>query len=406
MKPWKVFPPLIILLIGLFFGLAYFVQKNVGDVRPALLPTVKQSEDTQQQTAHSLNSDSPVPQQPHPFLNVPDGFTISTFATNTSGARDLEFSPGGVLLVSLRTNGRVVALPDNDKNGQADEVKEVIKGLHNPHGLAFRNGKLFIAEENRVSRYAWDESQLKATFEKKIVDLPDGGAGHQTRSLVFDQKGNLYISIGSTCNVCLEKHSWSAAVIITDEEGNNPRLHSRGLRNAVFLTRNPANDQIWVTDMGRDLLGDDIPPDEINILRQEGSDYGWPYCYDNKIYDQNFGKETAKYCEKTIAPTFRIQAHSAPLGLTFVTSSQFPIDWQGDLLVAYHGSWNRSVPTGYKVVRLHVDGETISRQEDFITGFTQNNQTIGRPVDVIFDNAGTLFVSDDKAGVVYRLIKE
>jgi glucose/arabinose dehydrogenase len=410
MKSWKIFPPLIVLLIGLFFGVAYLVQKNVGDLRPALLPALKQQEGASPQPASvnpSENSEndsetgSPTSLQPHPFLNVPDGFTISTFATDTPGARDLEFSPAGVLLVSLRTSGKVVALPDANHDGIADKVVEVIKGLKNPHGIVFYNNKLFIAEERQVARYSWDEGALKATFEKKLVDLPSGGSGHMTRSLVFDQKGNLYISVGSDCNVCIEKEPWQASVIITDEEGNNPRIFARGLRNAVFLTYNESLGQVWASDMGRDLLGDDTPPDEINILKQEGSDFGWPYCYDNKIYDQSFGKESAAYCEKTLSPTFKIPAHSAPLGLTFVKSTQFPADWQGDLLVSYHGSWNRSVPTGYKVVRLHVDKETVMKQEDFITGFLQNNQATGRPVDVIFDQNGNLFVSDDKAGAIY-----
>jgi len=161
-----------------------------------------------------------------------------------------------------------------------------------------------------------------------------------------------------------------------------------------------STDKVWATENGRDLLGDNVPPDEINIL-QDGGNYGWPFCYGDHVLDTTFGDKTQEYCNGTIAPAFNLQAHSAPLGLAFIDSRQFPADWQGDLLVAFHGSWNRSVPTGYKVVRLKVDGEKVSDQTDFMTGFLQNDQTIGRPVDLTFDSAGRLYVSDDKAGVVY-----
>jgi glucose/arabinose dehydrogenase len=338
-------------------------------------------------------------------LELPTGFQISILTNKVPGARDLQVTPENNLLVTLPAKGKVVYLSLKEDH---PEPKEILTGLYNPHGLAFYNNKLFVAEENQVSRYSWDEKNLRAKLEKKLfttdnAKIPSGG-GHRTRSIVFDNEGRLYISIGSTCNVCIEKNSWNAAVIQTDQEGNNPQIFSKGLRNAVFLATNPETNQIWVTEMGRDNLGDDLPADEINILKKDG-DYGWPYCYGQKVFDQNFGQQSASYCQKTISPIFEIPAHSAPLGIAFVKSTQFPGDWQGDALVAYHGSWNRSEPTGYKVVRMKRSGDRLTSAEDFLTGFTTNRQLYGRPVDVTFDAAGNLYVSDDKAGQIYKVEK-
>lgn len=250
-----------------------------------------------------------------------------------------------------------------------------------------------------------------------MFNLPYNG-GHNTRSLVFNQKGDLFVTLGSSCNVCGEKDPWLASIIISDAEGNNPRVFAKGLRNSVFLTINPKSDELWATDMARDNLGDDLPADEINIIR-ENKNYGWPYCFGKNISDSDFINQTSLAfkiapCDNRIVelPIFEIPAHSAPLGLTFINSAQFPDSWQGDLLVSYHGSWNRSVPTGYKIVHLKVNGNTITGVEDFLTGFLPENfangpqSALGRPVDVIFDRQGSLYLSDDKAGVIYKLVNQ
>jgi glucose/arabinose dehydrogenase len=395
----------VVLAIGVLFTLIYQSFSTNGQIssqRDGLLnfsppQTIEKTDKNAGQSADSR-------------LTKPEGYDLTIFSEDAPGARDLQFTPDGTLLVSLRTQGKVIALPDQNNDGHADQAIEVLKGLQNPHGLAFWQGKLFVAEEKQVSRYSWDEQNKTATLERKLFDTPDGirlpggGGGHQTRSLTFDPQGNLYISIGSTCNVCEQKEPWHAAVVITDQDGNNPRVFSKGLRNAVFLATHPQTGKIWVTEMGRDQLGDNIPGEEINIL-QENMHYGWPYCYGQRIYDSQFGRQTPEFCQSTVPPIFEMQAHSAPLGLAFVESDQFPADWQGDLLVAFHGSWNRSVPTGYKVVKLDVEGETITGQTDVVAGFLQGRQSFGRPVDVTFDAAGHLYISDDKAGTVYLLRK-
>lgn len=366
-----------VLLLVAIFGVKY----RVGDIRPVILPAKKQV----------VGSD--------PGLVVSSGFKAGVFATGLPAARDLEVTKEGALLVSLKSEGKVVALPDDNKDGVA-EPKTVIEGLNNPHGLAFYDGELFVAEETSVISYSWNEAKLLAVRTKKLFDLPAGGR-HSTRSLVFNSKGQLFVSLGSTCDVCVEKHPWIGTVIVSDKNGTSPRVYSKGLRNAVFIAAR--GEQLWGTEMGRDNLGDNIPPDEVNLL-VENQNYGWPYCYSQKVPDTTFGGTTAR-CSATIGPVYEIPAHSAPLGLSFIKSQQFPADWQGDLLVAYHGSWNRSTPAGYKVVRMKIVGDKITGEEDFLTNFLRGSQVIGRPVDVAFDKEGSLYVSDDKAGAVYKVVK-
>lgn len=389
-----------------------FTKDKIGDVRPALLPPK-----------------SSIGENPSFPLDLPEGFKIGIFAPSASfgqiqdkssgqasldGVRDLEFSPGGVLLASIPSQGKVVALPDKNEDGAADEVRDIVTGLARPHGLAFHQGKLFIAQESRVVRYNWDEENLKATEDKVLFSLPGGGR-HFTRTIAFNKKGQMFVSVGSSCDVCFEKHPWLGSVIVSDSEGNNPRIWAKGLRNSVFITVNPQTDELWGTEMGRDFLGDNLPPDEVNIIR-ESRDYGWPLCYGNRVHDTDFDKNfyiqiiPQPPCGTTEPPVYEIPAHSAPLGLVFIDSPQFPASWQGDLLVSYHGSWNRSTPVGYKIVRIDVEGNTVLGEEDFISGFLPSSasgaaQAYGRPVDLIFDKARSLFISDDKAGVIYKVIR-
>lgn len=337
------------------------------------------------------------------FLKVSSSFTIGIFAKSLGGgARDLEFSPEGVLLVSVPSLGKVMALPDRNGDGIADEIKDVLTNLDKPHGLAFFDGKLYVAETTRVTRYNWDGATLTASQDRVLFSLPYINPGHSTRSIAINKNGDMFISIGSSCDVCFEKEPFLATVIISDKDGRSPQLFAKGLRNAVFITINPQTQELWGGEMGRDYLGDDLPPDEINIIK-EGKDYGWPNCFGNKVFDVKFNPSgSPDICKSTEPPIYEIAAHSAPLGLVFINSEQFPKDWQNDLLVAYHGSWGRSTPTGYKIVRLHVAQNKIVGAEDFITGFLP---AVARPVDVLFDKYGSLYISDDKGGMIFKVVK-
>lgn len=386
----------IVLFAIIILAVGYLAYKSKGSL-PVILPPAPLTS-TEKSQATPVNESN---------LKIPQGFSARVFAKDLVAVRDLEFSPQGTLLASIPAQGKIVALPDTNTDHKADREVTVISGLSRPHGLAFYKDKLFIAEETRVSRYSWNEDTLTATLDKKLFDLPKGGR-HFTRTIAINSQGQLFVSIGSTCDVCFENHEFLAAVIISDSDGKNPRLFARGLRNAVFITVNPQTDELWGTEMGRDFLGDDLPPDEINIIK-ENKDYGWPLCYGNRINDTDFDKKAyiqvipQPPCGQTEPPVYEIAAHSAPLGLTFVSSDKFPQDWQGDLLVAYHGSWNRSTPIGYKVVRIKLENGKPQGEEDFIAGFLQGNQAIARPVDLIFDKNGALYVSDDKAGFIFKI---
>lgn len=342
--------------------------------------------------------DPKIGESPDVALKASEGYKLGLFADNLANARDLEFTSNGTLLVSLTASGKIVALADIDNNGVADQNKTVLQGLNRPHGIAFYNGKLYVAEENSVKRYTYDTSTNTAFLDKKLFDLPTGGR-HFTRSIIFDNGGNLYVSLGSTCDTCVEKNGLLASVLISDSDGQNLRVFSRGLRNAVFLALNPTSNKVYATEMGRDFLGDNLPPDEIDIL-EDGANYGWPYCYGDKVWDKTFGQKSQEYCGQTNNPYFKIEAHSAPLGLTFINSSQFPDEWQNSLLVSYHGSWNSSDPVGYKIVLITTTPNPT--ETDFITGFSKDE---ARPVDLTFDHEGSLFISDDTAGAVYKVIK-
>lgn len=349
-------------------------------------------------------------QIPNIPFKLPEGFVVHTFTNSAEGARDLEFSPGGTLLVSSPTSNQVFAFPDKDQDGVADSKKVIIAKVNRPHGLAFYHGQLFVAAVDKVLRYNWDENTLAATEDRVLFSLPQNN-DHNNRTITFGSSGKMYVSVGSTCNVCREKDGFSATVITSDTNGTNPQVFAKGLRNAPFLQFNPKSGDLWATEMGRDNLGDNIPPDEINIVR-ESNDYGWPNCLGDRVHDTNFDKSQADPCTQTTSPIFQIPAHSAPLGLTFINSIQFPQNWQNDLLIAYHGSWNKSIPTGYKVVHMKVQDDSITTADDFMTGFlpasAKNgpNSAYGRPVDLTFDKFGNLYLSDDKSGNIYIIQKQ
>ena len=363
----------------------------------ALLPLVAASFGHAEKTPFDLNK-----------LKLPEGFHIAVFASDIDGARMLTFTPGGVLLVSESGEGKVVALPDPKHTGKASRVVEVLTGLNEPHGIAFYEGKLYVAENDKVRRYDWDEAHLRATNPQKLADLPTGG-GHSTRSLLF-HGGKMYISAGSSCNVCIEKDPRRATVMEFNPDGTGQKIFAKGLRNAVGLAVNPKTDTVWVTVNGRDMLGDDLPPETIYDLGQGGVDAGWPYCYGDRVPDSQYTKPGDNRCQTVIEPKVQMQAHSAPLGLAFYEGTAFPSEYRNNIFVAFHGSWNRSVPTGYKVVRVKLDdkGEPVGGAQDFITGWvapgeTKKGRWMGRPVGIAFGSDGAMYLSDDAGGVIYRV---
>ncbi|MDQ3239695.1 MAG: PQQ-dependent sugar dehydrogenase [bacterium] len=344
-------------------------------------------------------------------LSIPKGFALSNVVTQLKSPRVILIDPKQNILISDPGDGKIYLSRDDNKN---QKPIAIISNLNKPHGLELlcieSKCTLFIAESDNVSKYDYTlNSDIPIISNKqKILDLPQGG-NHISRSIKL-YKGKLLVSIGSSCNVCIESDKRRGAVLIVDLDGKNIKIFASGLRNSVFMVNNPFDDSIWATEMGRDLIGDDIPPDEVNVLK-EGQNYGWPMCYGSNVHDSIY--DTKNYlknpCDKPeyIPSQVNLQAHSAPLGLAFIpNTSEFDEGLRNNLLVAYHGSWNRSKKTGYKIVKIKLDeaGEYVST-EDFITGWLDSsNKVLGRPVDIKFNSKNNSFyISDDKLGVVYKL---
>lgn len=334
-------------------------------------------------------------------LHLPPGFSDNVFYSGLSGPRFIAFSPDGTLFVAESSSGSIVALPDPNHTGKAAQKIVVVRGLNDPTSLDFYQGALYVGEQSQISRFTLGANYQVTSRTVVVPNLPTGG-NHITRTVLIGPDGNLYVSIGSTCNVCVESDPHRAAVWVYHLDGSDGHLYVHGMRNAVGMAVNPWNKQIWVTDNGRDLMGDNTPPDTIYAL-QDGGNYGWPTCQAGTIIDPNYGHAGA--CNGVVQPLADLQAHSAPLGLTFYTASQFPQQYHG-LFVAFHGSWNRSVPTGYKVVfiPLNVQGQISGPPQDFATGWLVNsNDAVGRPVGLAVGPDGSLYVSDDEGGMIYRI---
>ncbi len=337
-------------------------------------------------------------------LNVPDGVRITVFADNVSKARHMAFDDQAILFLSRHRDGSVVALPDDNNDGKADQVVPILNGRNQPHGLAFiqldSGYYLYVAEQDQVVRLK--RTAKPFTFGKPellVTGIPTGG--HSTRTIkIKDNK--MYVSIGSSCNVCIEDTPLRAAVWQYDLDGKNGKLFSAGLRNSVGIEFSPYSGELWGVNNGRDWLGDDHPKEELNIIR-EGKHYGWPYCWENKTPDPDYGEQYN--CDKTEAPARMFTAHQAPLGLEFYQKGNLPAKYNNSLFISFHGSWNRSVPAGYKVVRVILnDKGEIQSHEDFITGWLMpDGSKQGRPVDVQLSPAGDLYLSDDSRGVVYKI---
>ncbi len=389
----------ILIGIALLFYVVYF-QFSVRLVKPPLSLIVIKESKLETAGRVKLFSDPELS-----FLQMPTGFVIQIFASDISPSALSRPGPAlgprlmtlvdDTVLVAVPGQGIILALRDTNGDGRADWQQEFLSGLRRPHNIVKYNDWYYIATEDSIIRVQDNDHDFKAETDsqQKLVSLPTGG--HWTRTVKIIN-GQMYIAVGSSCNVCQESHTMRAAITRCNLAGDNCSTFASGLRNTVDFVE--YNNRIYGTDNGRDHLGNNLPPDEINEII-EGQNYGWPICYGQRIHDTNFDKKvyTDNPCAKTIPPLVELPAHIAPLGLEFYQGQDFPSEYRGDLFVASHGSWNRQPPDGYKIYRINWQTKEVS---DFISGWLQGKLVRGRPVGIINYQGGFL-ISDDAAGVIY-----
>jgi glucose/arabinose dehydrogenase len=332
-------------------------------------------------------------------IKLPLGFQIELFAS-LPGARSMTLGSKGTLFVGTRQEGKVYAVA----NGGTAKAKVYIiaKGLDEPNGVAFHNGALYVAEISRVTRYDNIEERLADPPKPVLVNgtFPDK-SHHGWKFIRFGPDGKLYVPVGAPCNTCESKDPRFASIMRMGPDGKNLEIFARGVRNTVGFDWNPGTHELWFTDNGRDMMGDNVPPDELNRADKAGLHFGYPYWHGRNIKDPEFGPKMKK--DAFVPPEVVLPAHVAALGMRFYTGSMFPSTYRNQIFIAEHGSWNRSAPTGYRISVVRPRGDRDGKEEVFAEGWLQKRDAWGRPVDVQVLPDGSLLVSDDKAGAIYRI---
>jgi glucose/arabinose dehydrogenase len=338
-------------------------------------------------------------------LRLPAGFRISVYA-EVPNARSMTLSPSGVLYVGNRSEDKVYAVIDENKDGKADKVYIVASGLNTPNGVAFKNGSLFIATISSILRIDNIESNLSEPPKPVTVyDKFPTEKHHGWKFIAFGPDGKLYVPVGAPCNVCLNKDPIYASITRMNADGSGLEIFANGVRNSVGFSWHPVTRQFWFTENGRDMMGDDIPADELNTAPDAGLHFGFPYCHQGNTLDPEFGKN--KNCKDFVAPVQLLGPHVAALGMRFYTGDQFGPDYNNQVFIAEHGSWNRSKPVGYRVSLVKTDSLGKSTgYAVFAEGWLQpDGKVLGRPVDVQQMPDGSLLISDDYSGVIYRITR-
>lgn len=346
---------------------------------------------------------SPKSRLPLQKVKLPPGFSIGVFSEAVPGARSMALSPAGILYVGTRDEGKVYALPDRNKDGRADEVVTIASGLETPNGVAWRDGALYVAEISRVLRFDGIDGRLKNPPKPVVVTAAyPKDTHHGWKFIRFGPDGNLYVPVGAPCNICDPENPIYSSITRISPQGGKPEIYARGIRNTVGFDWHPGTKELWLTENGRDRMGDDVPPDGLLRAPRAGLHFGFPYCHAGKIPDPEFGKKRA--CSEFTPPVQRLAPHTAALGIRFYTGPMFPAEYRNQVFIAEHGSWNRSTPIGYRVTLVRLQGNRATSYETFASGWLEKNgRAWGRPVDVEVMPDGALLVSDDEAGAVYRI---
>jgi len=339
-------------------------------------------------------------------LNLPEGFSIDVYAENLEGARSMAMGADGTLFVGTRNEGNVYALKDTDGDYRVDETYTIASDLEQPNGLAFRDGALYVAAVSRLFKYSDIESQLENPQEPELIydDYPTE-FHHGWKYIAFGPDNKLYVPVGAPCNICdrTDEDERFGTITRMDPDGSNREIVAHGVRNTVGFTWHPDTNELWFTDNGRDMMGDDVPPGELNKLTEVGQHFGYPFCHGGTVKDPEFGDQ--RPCSDFVAPVQPLGAHVAALGVKFGKGPMFPEAYQDHAFLAEHGSWNRSSKVGYRITMVKLENGKAVSYEPFIDGWLdeESQEAFGRPVDLLFLEDGSLLISDDEGNAIYRV---
>lgn len=366
------------------------------------------NEESAEETPQEETDDTPQYETDLPLerLNLPEGFKIDVYAEGIDGARSMAMGENGTLFVGTRNENKVYALRDEDGDFRAEKVFEVDTDLEQPNGVAFRDGALYVAAVSRLYRYDNIEQQLSNPPEPELIyeDYPTE-FHHGWKYIAFGPDNKLYVPVGAPCNICdrTDEDERFATITRMDADGSNREIVAHGVRNTVGFTWHPETDELWFTDNGRDMMGDDVPPCELNRLTETGQHFGYPFCHGGTVKDPEFGDQ--RPCSDFVPPVQPLGAHVAPLGVKFDTGNMFPGSYKGHAFIAEHGSWNRSSKVGYRISLVKLDNNEAVSYEPFIDGWLDETtqEAFGRPVDLLFLEDGSLLISDDVGDAIYRV---
>jgi glucose/arabinose dehydrogenase len=340
-------------------------------------------------------------------LKVAPGFKVSVFALGVGKPRMMAMGPGGIVYVTRREPGDVVALPDLDADGTAERVEPVVKDLPGAHGITIHDGKMYVATVRDVYVAELKPNGKVGEMKKLVEGLPEGGR-HPNRTLAVGPDEKLYVTVGSSCNCCIEEDQESASILRVDLKTGKREVWCEGLRNTLGFGWHPKTKVCWGMDHGSDWLGDEFPPEELNKL-EKGKHYGWPLLHGENVLDPKIqvpeGVDVEKWKAKSTPMTLGYLAHAAPMQMVFYSGKQFPKAYRNDAFVAMHGSWNSAKPVGYEVVRIKFDENgKPTAMEPFVSGWLLDGPAqFGRPCGLAVAQDGALLISDDAQGVIYRV---
>jgi glucose/arabinose dehydrogenase len=340
-------------------------------------------------------------------IKLPPGFKIELYAQDVENARSMDLSPSGTLFVGTRSKGSIYALTTKNNGLEAGKLYTIAEDMNMPNGVAYKDGNLYVAEVNRILKYSDIESRFKSTPSYDVIfDQYPKDRHHGWKYIDFGPDGKLYVPVGAPCNICDEEDPVYASITRINPDGSDLEIVHRGIRNTVGFTWHPQTKELWFTDNGRDMLGDEIPACEVNHAPRDSMHFGYPYCHQGDLPDPEFGE---KYpCSDFTPPAKNLGPHTAPLGIEFYTGTQFPENYRNQIFVAEHGSWNRSKKIGYRVMMLKLQDDEVISYEPFAEGWLneENDKIWGRPVDLELLPDGSMLVSDDYADVIYRIYYE